>query len=48
MFQAVVLVAVVDSSQPPSFPGKLGRGDDHKTHDEGDHNHCYGLDHDGS
>ena len=48
MFQAVVLVAVVDSSQPPSLPGKLGRGDDHKTHDEGDHNHCYGLDHDGS
>ena len=45
MFQAVVLVAVVDSSQPPSLPGKLGRADDHKTHNKGNHNHCYGFDH---
>jgi hypothetical protein len=45
VFQAVVLVAVVDSSQPPASSDILGRADDHKTHDEWNHNHCYGFDH---
>lgn len=47
VLQAVVFVAIVDIPQPPSSPDILGQGDDHEAHDGGNHNHCYGLDHEG-
>jgi hypothetical protein len=47
MFQAVVFIAIVDNSQPPASLGPFDCDDRKVAHHDGNHNHCYGLDHDG-
>jgi hypothetical protein len=46
VLQAVVFVAIVDNSQPPASLCPFDCDDRKVAHHDGNHNHCYKLDHD--